>query len=66
MAQPLTADDILPLVCKLSDSERAKLFRMLNHVSDSAAYRALPPREAEFSAEDDNLAWDADDWEDVG
>jgi hypothetical protein len=66
MSQPLTADDLLPLIVKLSPAERRKLFLLIQKVgSDVEAYRAAPPAHGEFSSEEDMLAWDADGWEDV-
>ena len=66
MSQPLTADDLLPLIAKLSSAERRKLFRLIQKVgSDVEAYRAVPPAQDEFSSDEDTLAWDADGWEDV-
>ncbi len=67
MSQPLTADDLLPLIAKLSSAERGKLFRLIQKVgNDVEAYRAVPPVQGEFSSDEDMLAWDADGWEDVG
>lgn len=66
MSQPLTADDLLPLIVKLSSAERRKLFLLIQKVgSDVEAYRAVPPAQDEFSSDEDMLAWDADGWEDV-
>lgn len=66
MSQPLTADDLLPLIVKLSSAERRKLFLLIQKVgSDVEAYRAVPPAQGEFSSDEDMLAWDADGWEDV-
>jgi len=66
MSQPLTADDLLPLIVKLSSAERRKLFLLIQKVgSDVEAYRAVPPAQGEFSSDEDILAWDADGWEDV-
>ncbi len=66
MSQPLTADDLLPLIVKLSSAERRKLFLLIQKVgSDVEAYRAAPPAQGEFSSDEDMLAWDADGWEDV-
>jgi hypothetical protein len=66
MSQPLTADDLLPLIAKLSSVERRKLFRLIQKVgNDVEAYRAVPPAQDEFSSEEDTLAWDSDGWEDV-
>jgi len=66
MSQPLTADDLLPLIAKLSSAERRKLFRLIQKVgSDVEAYRAVPPAQDEFSSDEGTLAWDGDGWEDV-
>ena len=67
MSQPLTADDVLPLVAKLSGDERRRLLRMImSPASDAAVYKASTPVADEFGADDDSLAWDAAGWEDVG
>lgn len=68
MTQPLTADDILPLVKRLSLHERTRLVRLMSTSSeeDAAVYRAVPPKGDEFSSEADLLALDADGWENVG
>lgn len=66
MSQPLTADDLLPLIAKLSPAERRRLFRLIQKVgSDIDAYRATPPEPSEFSGGEDMLAWDADGWENL-
>lgn len=66
MSQPLTADDLLPLIAKLSPTERRRLFRLIQKVgSDIDAYRATPPDPSEFSSDEDMLAWDADGWENL-
>jgi len=46
----LTADDIIPLVASLSDSERIKLLKWIAspHVADAVAYKSLPPTRDEF------------------
>jgi hypothetical protein len=63
MAQPLTADDVLPLVARLDPRERLRLARLLDAKNwDARAYQAAPPGEEEFATEDDPLAWDADGW----
>jgi hypothetical protein len=67
MSQPLTADDILPLVAQLSPAERLRLFRLIQSVGDDLeGYRAAPPGQAEFSSDEDQLAWDGDGWENMG
>jgi hypothetical protein len=60
MSQPLTADDLLPLIAKLSAVERRRLCRLIQTVgSDIDAYRAQPPDPSEFSSDEEMLAWDA-------
>lgn len=66
MAEPLTADDVLPLVDKLSLQERSRLMRLLARGNDAQAYSHLPPGKDEFSTDEDSLAWDADGWDGVG
>ncbi|MEO8181603.1 MAG: hypothetical protein ABI895_22430 [Deltaproteobacteria bacterium] len=66
MSQPLTADDILPLVAQLTPAERLRLFRLIQAASDDAeAYRVAPPAQNEFSSDEELLAWDGDGWENV-
>jgi len=61
----LTADDIMPLVASLPDSERARLLRWIAspHGTDASAYGVAPPNSGEFSCDDEPLAWEADGWE---
>ena len=33
--------------------------------TDPAAYKSAPPRQAEFSSDEESLAWDADGWEGI-
>ncbi len=68
MPVSLTADDILPLIAKLSTKERGRLLRLVlrRGNSDAEAYAAQPVREDEFSSDEDPLSWDAEGWEDVG
>ena len=64
MGEPLTADDLLPLVARLSPQERVRLFRLLKSSgTDAAAYIAAPPHRDEFSTDQDPLEWDAEGWE---
>jgi hypothetical protein len=67
MPKPLTADEILPLVACLSPQEKARLLRLITTpASPDAAYRSAPPSPNEFASDEDQLAWDADGWENVG
>ena len=65
MPRLLTADDIMPLVASLSDSERVKLLRRIAapHGSDASSYRAAPPTRDEFDGEDQPIAWEAEGWD---
>lgn len=45
----------------ITDNGRA-LARLIP-ATDAAAYQAYPSRTAEFSTDEDPLAWDADGWE---
>ena len=67
MAQPLTADDILPLVAQLCPQERAGFFRLVTtRDGDAKACRVVPPTHDEFSSDDEPLGWDSEGWENVG
>ena len=68
MPAPLTADDLLPLIAKLSAEERHRLLRLAFRQgnTDAAAYTAQPVKADEFGGDEDPLAWDADGWEGVG
>ena len=46
-------------------TENGKALARLIPATDAAAYHAHPPAAAEFSTDDDLLAWDADGWENV-
>ena len=46
-------------------TENGKALARLIPATDAAAYQAHPPTAAEFSSDDDPLAWDADGWETV-
>jgi hypothetical protein len=66
MSQPLTADDILPLVAQLSPAERQRLFQLIQAASnDAEAYGVVPPAQNELSSDDELLAWDGEGWENV-
>jgi len=68
MAQPLTADDLLPLVAKLPHDEQVRLAQLAlraarDSTRDDAAYRAQPVRAEEFSQDDDGASWEGEGWE---
>jgi len=68
MPKHLSAEDIFPLVDCLSSDERLRLLRFITArppADDRDIYRALPPRNGEFSRDEDLLAWDAEGWEEV-
>ena len=44
-------------------TENGEALARLIPATDAAAYQAHPPAAAEFSTDDDPLAWDADGWE---
>lgn len=66
MSNALTADDLWPLVQKLARDEQVQLARRTFKaaaLTDAEAYRAHPPSESEFGAQDSGLDWDAEGWE---
>ncbi|HEX7501356.1 MAG TPA: hypothetical protein VF524_13800 [Polyangia bacterium] len=67
MAQPLTADDLLPLVARLAPGERNRLVHLIEATSESDAsvYEAAPPGRNEFASDEEALAWDAEGWENL-
>jgi hypothetical protein len=68
MPAPLTAEDILPLVKRLTLPERTRLIGLIGATSggDAAAYRSSPATRDEFTSEEEPLGWDAEGWENVG
>jgi len=69
MEKPLSAEELFPLVDRLSSQERLRLLRLISlrpAPDDLDAYHTLPPRHDEFSSDADPLAWDADGWEGIG
>jgi len=68
MGKALTAEDILPLVAALTPDERERLLHLIASPKrgDQAVYALKPPRCDEFSSDDELLAWEAEDWENVG
>lgn len=67
MSQPLTANDLLPLVARLAPQDRERLARIISSASerDAAIYATAPIRQDEFAVDDESLAWDAEGWENV-
>jgi hypothetical protein len=65
MAKPMTADDLLPLIATLAPRERVRLMRLITEQrgDEAAIYAAVPPRNDEFSADEEPLAWEAEGWE---
>ena len=69
MSVPLKAEDLWPLVQKLSHQEQVRLARLAlmaasrGRVGHADAYRASPPGVDEFSADEEALAWEAAGWE---
>ncbi len=67
----LTADDLWPLVRKLSHEEQLRLGKLALTAAargpdgDREAYLGAPPTADEFSSEDDALSWEAEGWENV-
>jgi hypothetical protein len=67
MAQPLTANDLLPLVARLAPGERDRLVHLIEAraESDASVYGTTPPGRKEFSSDEEPLGWDAEGWEDL-
>lgn len=67
MAGELKAEDILPLIAKLSREERQRLFRLAlgQGRTDEQAYAALPPKDDEFTSDEGHLSWEAEGWDDL-
>ena len=71
MAQPLRAEDLLPLIKRLSHDEQLQLAKLALKAArdssrDAAIYQQKPVRSDEFSDEDDGAAWDGEGWEGAG
>ena len=69
MDSTLTAEDLWPLVQKLSHDQQVRLAKLALKAaaqsggSDAESYRASPPGREEFSSEEDPLAWEAEGWD---
>ena len=68
-----TADDLVPLLAKLTRAEKVRLARIAlsraaadSSSDDGAAYVAMPPQAEEFAADEGEfLAWDAGGWDGI-
>ena len=67
MPSQLTVDEIVPLIAVLTPLERSRLLRLIAKPpsDDASLYKAVPPTHEEFSADEDALAWEGEDWETV-
>jgi hypothetical protein len=67
MASQLRADDIVPLIAALTPQERARLLRLIVRPQgdDASLYDAMPAAKEEFSSDEEPLAWEGDEWENV-
>ena len=67
MPNRLTVDDIVPLIAALTPQERTNLLRLIARPQsdDASLYCAIPPTNEEFSADEEPLAWEGEDWENV-
>jgi len=67
MSQPLTANDLLPLVARLDPAERRRLVYLIDATAerDAAIYASAPAKQDEFASDNEQLGWDADGWENV-
>lgn len=67
MANPLTVEEIVPLVEALAPQERTRLLCLIAKLSsdDSVSYAVNPPATDEFSVKEDPLAWDGEGWESI-
>ena len=67
MASQFTVDDIVPLIAALTPRERTRLLRLIARPQsdDASLYCAIPLRIDEFSADEEPLAWEGDEWENV-
>ncbi len=69
MNPTLTAEDLWPLVQKLTHDEQVRLAKLALRAAarsgepDAATYRANPPGRDEFSSEEEPLAWEAEGWD---
>ncbi len=67
MIRPITADDLMPLVEKLSPQEQVRLARMaMREAEQVSPDTALGPHEEPLRYADDSLKDDAQSWEGYG
>ena len=67
MPNQLRADDVVPLIAALTPEERTRLLRLIARPQsdDASLYQAMPTTKGEFSADEEPLAWEGDDWTNV-
>ena len=67
MPNQLTVDEIVPLIAALTPQECTRLLRLITKPQgdDPSIYRAIPPTNEEFSVDEEPLAWEGEDWENV-
>lgn len=68
MGKSMTAEEVLPLIAKLTPRERLRLLRLMTADTDLDAaleYGALTPQPDEFSTDLEPLSWEAEGWEEV-
>ena len=67
MANPVTVEEIIPLVEALPPQDVARLLRLIaiSRKEDSFVYAAIPPGSEEFLVDEEPLAWDSEGWENV-
>lgn len=68
MAGTLRAEDLLPIVDRLSHGEQVRLVKLVLNAAgasslDAAAYAAKPEGADEFVQEDDGAGWEGEGWE---
>jgi len=71
MSEPLTAQDLWPLVEKLPHDEQVRLAKLALQAAARAreagsAYAVKPPTPDELGSDDEPLAWDAEGWDELG
>ena len=67
MSSPLTANDLMPLIEKLSEDEQLELVRRVlagRRLKEADKAYEPAPGPDEFSQEDDGLGWEPGEWGD--